>query len=82
MKEEGMEEVGRRLMKALAEVPDPRSGRGIHHPLKAIMAMSVCHRPVGKGASGVGPNSGIQPGADSLRSDAAPRVPEVGRGCL
>ena len=42
MKEEGMEEVGRRLMKALAEVPDPRSARGIRHPLEAIMAMSVC----------------------------------------
>ena len=41
-KEEGMEELGRQFMKALAEVPDPRSARGIRHPLDAIMALSVC----------------------------------------
>ena len=41
-KEEGIEELGRQFMKALAEVPDPRSTRGIRHPLDAIMALSVC----------------------------------------
>lgn len=42
MKDERKEELGRRLMEALADVPDPRSLRGIRHPLAAIMAMSVC----------------------------------------
>ena len=42
MKEEEAEEIGRRLMEALADVPDPRSARGIRHSLSAIMAMSVC----------------------------------------
>ena len=42
MKDEREEELGRRLMEALADVPNPRSLRGIRHPLAAIMAMSVC----------------------------------------
>ena len=29
-------------MEGLADVPDPRSARGIRHPLAAIMALSVC----------------------------------------
>lgn len=39
---EGRKELGRSLLAALAEVPDPRSAWGIRHPLAVIMALTVC----------------------------------------
>lgn len=39
MNKEGL---GKSLLKALSQVPDPRSAHGRRHPLGAILALSVC----------------------------------------
>ena len=31
-----------RLLEVLETVPDPRSARGLRHPLGAVLALSVC----------------------------------------
>jgi DDE family transposase len=35
------EAIGRALVEALREVPDPRAGRGLRHPLPAVLALMV-----------------------------------------
>lgn len=35
-------EIGRSLLEAFESVPDPRSRHGRRHPLRAVLAMSVC----------------------------------------
>ncbi len=42
MEEEGINELGARLLDVLAEAPDPRRRRGVRLPLPAILTLAVC----------------------------------------